>query len=120
MAALTIGNPGLPISADKKERVAPVARAIEPMLNPAQVDALRGCFLRFVEEGGRTNLQRFASATEKTACRAGLLLSNDLSVAAKVLEKEEGKLGERLKDLIVFVTGESYFELRKHLGIQLV
>jgi hypothetical protein len=118
MAALTIGNPGLPISADKKQRVAPVAQAIEPMLNPGQVDTLRACFLRFVEEGGRTNLQRYASGSEKTACRAGLLLSNDLSVAAKVLEKEEGKLGDLLKDLIVFATGDSYFELRKHLGIQ--
>src|SRR6185295_17558903 len=81
LAALVIGNPGLPIAADMKRRVAPIAKAIQPLLEPAQVDTLRGCFLRFVEEGGRTNLQRWSQATEKTACRAGLLLANDLETA---------------------------------------
>jgi hypothetical protein len=83
------------------------------------VDTLRALFLRFVEEGGRTNLQRWSVATEKTACRAGLLLCNDLTTAAAVLEKEEGKLGELGKDLIAFVTSERYFSLRRELGISL-
>ena len=62
LAALTIGNPGLPIAEDMKRRVAPIAQAIEPVLEPQQIDALRGYFLRFVEEGGRTNLQRWSAA----------------------------------------------------------
>ena len=81
LAALTIGNPGLPITEDMKRRVAPIAHAIQPMLEAPHVDALRGCFLRFVEEGGRTNLQRWSAATEKTACRAGFVLSNDIASA---------------------------------------
>jgi hypothetical protein len=119
LAALIIGNPGLPIAEDMKQRVTPISRAIEPVLEPAQVDTLRALFLRFVEEGGRTNLQRWSVATEKTACRAGLLLCNDLTTAAAVLEKEEGKLGELGKDLIAFVTSERYFSLRRELGISL-
>jgi len=50
--------------------------------------------LRFVEEGGRTNLQRWSQATEKTACRAGFVLSNDIATALKVLAEEEGPDGE--------------------------
>lgn len=117
LSALIIGNPGLPIAADMKQRVVPIAKAIEPLLDATHLDALRGHFLRFVEEGGRTNLQRWSAATEKTACRAGLLLCNDLLTAAKILEKEEGKLEERTKDLLVFATSERYFQLRRQLGI---
>ncbi len=117
LAALTVGSPGLPIAEDMKRRVAPIARAIEPVLQPPQVDALRGYFLRFVEDGGRTNLQRWSSAVEKTACRAGLLLCNDLMTAAQLLAPEEGQLGDLAKDLITFVTSERYFRLRRQLGI---
>jgi hypothetical protein len=51
LAALSIGNPGLPLSAQVKQLVVPIANAIEPILEPAAVDRLRGHFLRFVEEG---------------------------------------------------------------------
>jgi len=117
LAALTIGNPGLPIAEDMKRRVAPIAHAIEPMLEAPHVDALRGCFLRFVEEGGRTNLQRWSHATEKTACRAGFVLSNDIATALRVLATEEGPDGELGKDLLGFAASERYFKLRRQLGI---
>lgn len=117
LAALTVGNPGLPIAADMKQRVGPIARAIEAILDPTQTDALRACFLRFVEEGGRTNLQRWSLGVEKTACRAGMLLANDLPAAHAILEREEGKRGEFAKDLIAFSTSEPYFALRRELGI---
>jgi hypothetical protein len=119
LAALTLGSPGLPIADDMKRRVAPIAAAIQPLLEPPQIDALRGCFLRFVEEGGRTNLQRFANSTEKTACRAGLLLSNDLVTALALLTEEEGEHGELGKDLLAFVVSERYAKLRRQLGIAL-
>jgi hypothetical protein len=118
LAALTVGNPGLPIAQGIKDRVTPIARAIEPMLEPPQLDALKACFLRFVEEGGRTNLQRWSASVDKTACRTGMLLCNDLTVAIGALEEEEGKLGELARDLIVFVTSDRYFKLRDLLGIR--
>jgi len=117
LAALTIGNPGLPIAEEMKRRVAPIAAAIEPVLEPQHKDALRGHFLRFVEEGGRTNLQRWSLATDKTACRAGLVLSNDLSTAFSLLEPEEGKHGELARDLVAYVTSDRYFQLRRQIGI---
>jgi hypothetical protein len=73
--------------------------------------------LRFVEEGGRTNLQRWSAAVEKTACRVGMLLCGDLLAARGLLEAEEGALGEHTKDLIAFTTSERYFEIRRQLGI---
>jgi hypothetical protein len=117
LAALTIGNPGLPIAEDMKRRVTPIANAIQPMLEPQQVDALRGCFLRFVEEGGRTNLQRWSAATEKTAARAGLLLCGDLGTALALLAAEEGQNGELGKDLLWFSASDRYGKLRRQLGV---
>jgi golgin subfamily B member 1 len=117
LAALVIGNPGLPIAEDMKRRVTPIAKAISPLLEPGQIDTLRGCFMRFVEEGGRTNLQRWALSTEKTACRAGFLLSNDLGTALDLLGDEEGEFGELGKDLLAFAASERYFQLRRQLGI---
>ncbi|MBX3260288.1 MAG: hypothetical protein KIS78_31235 [Labilithrix sp.] len=122
LAALSIGNPGLPLSAQVKQLVVPIAKAIEPILEPAAVDRLRGHFLRFVEEGGRTNLQRWAVATDRTLARAGLLLANDLRAAHNVLAVEAGgdhpaQLDEKMDDLMSFVVSDRYSKLRKQLGI---
>ncbi len=118
LAALSIGNPGLPLSSVVKARVTPIAQAIEPILDPIQVDRLRGYFLRFVEDGGRTNLQRWAAAVDCTAARAGLLLSSDLEAARAMFALEDPATAEdKMDDLLVFATSERYAKLRRQLGI---
>jgi hypothetical protein len=118
LAALSIGNPGLPMNAQVKNRVIPIAKAIEPILDPALVDRLRGQFLRFVEEGGRTNLQRWANSVDRTTQRTGLLLANDLRAAESVIALEDSAhLQERMDDLLEFVVGDRYAKLRKQIGI---
>jgi hypothetical protein len=118
LAALVIGSPGIPLRAETKRRVSALGAAIEPLLEPGQVDALRAGFLRFVEEGGRTNLQRWAAAADRTAARAGLLLCNDLNSAAAMLQAEDaGAAPERIDDLLVFVTSDRYANLRAQIGI---
>ena len=118
LAALSIGNPGLPLSADTRQRVVPISKAIEPILDARGIDRLRGCFLRFVEEGGRTNLQRWAAAVDKTAARTGLLLAGDLKSAQSVLELEDpAHAKERMDDLLAFAVSERHAKLRKQIGI---
>jgi hypothetical protein len=118
LAALSLGNPGLPMSAQVKQLVLPIAQAIEPILEPQQVDRLRGHFLRFVEEGGRTNLQRWANAVDRTCTRAGFLLANDLKAAHSVLVGEDkAHADERMDDLMSFCVSDRYTKLRKQIGI---
>jgi hypothetical protein len=118
LAALFIGSPGIPLRAEMKARISALGAAIEPLLDAAHVDALRAAFLRFVEEGARTNLQRWATAADRTASRAGLLLCSDLHAAAEMLAAEEpGSARERIDDLLVFVTSDRYANLRKQIGI---
>lgn len=118
LAALSIGNPGLPLTAAVKARVMPIAKAIEPILEPQAIDRLRGAFLRFVEEGGRTNLHRWAAAVAKTAARAGFLMADDLSAASRMLESEPGEqASERMDDLLSFALSDRYTKLQRRLGL---
>lgn len=121
LAALSIGNPGLPLAPKVKELVVPIAKAIEPILEPQSVDRLRGHFLRFVEEGGRTNLHRWAAAIHKTARRAGLLLSADLGAATSVinLEGSPDTATSDVDDLLAFVLSDRYTRVCKQIGIAL-
>jgi hypothetical protein len=118
LAALAIGNPALPLTAPVRARVTPIAQAIEPLLEPVQIDRLRGGFIRFVEDGGRANLQRWANAVDATSARAGLLLSNDLAAAQTVLTLEQpDHAADRMDDLYVFMVGDRFANLRKQLGV---
>lgn len=117
LAALVIANPPLPLRPSHRARVEPLARAIEPLLEPARLDALRGHYLRFAEEGGRTNLQRWSFAVDRTAARVGLGLSQDLGAALSVLAEEEGPLGPLAVDLLTFATSERFLRLRRSLGL---
>jgi hypothetical protein len=132
LAALSIGNPGLPMNEKMRALVVPIAKAIEPILEPAVIDRLRGHFLRFVEEGGRTNLQRWATAVDRTAARAGLLLANDLRAAHAVIAldgaspaspgrgrnlNDEAHAGEKMDDLVSFVASDRYARLRRQIGV---
>ena len=118
LAALSIGNPGLPLSVQVKKRVEPIAKAIEPILEPTAIDTLRGYFLRFVEEGGRTNLQRWANAVDRTAARTGLLISNDLKSAHEMLALESPAFAEEwMDDLLAFTVSDRNAKLRKQIGV---
>jgi hypothetical protein len=88
------------------------------VLEAAAIERLRGHFMRFLEEGGRTNLQRWAAAAERTAARTGLVLANDLGAAHAVLQLEDpATVTSRMDDLIVFVTSDRYAKLRRQIGL---
>jgi hypothetical protein len=117
LAALLVGSPSLPIAKHVKERVEPIGKALQPLLEPERRDALREQFKAFVADGGRTNLLSWSNSIDKTACRAGLLLCGDPSSAARVLAEEEGPEGPLRADLLGFLVSERHGELRRRLGI---
>jgi hypothetical protein len=117
LAALVIANPQLPLRAAHRARIEPLARAIEPLLEPPQHDALRGHYLRFTEEGGRASLHRWRVAVERTAARVGLSLAQNPSAALAILAEEEGHLGPLALDLLTFATSDRFLRLRRALGV---
>jgi hypothetical protein len=120
LAALTIGNPSVALAADVRRRADRIAGSIEPLLDPPAGLRLRASFLRFVEQGGRANVRRWAAATDRTAARAGLLLADDLGAAQVMLELEDPALAKtRMDDLLAFAVSERYGALRAKIGIAL-
>lgn len=117
LAAVLIGNPGLPLADSVRQRVGPVQHAIEPLLDATQLDQLRGHILRFAAGGGRTNLQRWSTSAEKTACRAGLALCADLPTALEVLAQTEAGRSDLAHDLIAYSVSDEHHALRRQLGI---
>ncbi|MFO0678477.1 MAG: hypothetical protein U0169_18210 [Polyangiaceae bacterium] len=121
LAALYVGNPGIPLTAELRAQVAPLSQAIAPLLDRTQVTALEAAFHRFLEGGGRTNLRRWLAAGDVSRLRAGLLLSGDLGAASRMVAKEDGDdaaTATKVDALLAFVASEEYGELRRQLGIE--
>lgn len=120
LGALMIGNPGIPMTAEVKERVEPTAQWIRPLLDDATVARLGEYFGRFVEQGGRTNLATWYRGVQRTGWRAGLFLCEDLSSAARALANDlphDGNIA--IDELIAFACSPELSELRKALGVAL-
>jgi hypothetical protein len=62
-----------------------------------------------------------SQAVELTAHRVGLLLCNDVAVAARLVEGEpaqaSGLQTDKVGELLRFAVSESYLALRRQLGI---
>lgn len=71
---------------------------------------------------GNGLISNWRAATDLTANRVGLIVANDLEIAAKGIATEGASLSsmsvkERLRDLLAYSVSESYFQVRRHLGL---
>jgi len=73
---------------------------------------------------GNGLVSSWRTATDLTANRVGFIVSNDLETAAKGIATEGAALSsltvkERLRDLLAYAVSESYFQVRRHLGLHI-
>jgi len=71
---------------------------------------------------GNGLIAAWRTATDLTANRVGFIVSNDLETAAKAIATEGAALSslsvkDRLRDLLSYAVSESYFAVRRHLGL---
>ena len=71
---------------------------------------------------GNGLISAWRTATDLTANRVGFIVSNDLETAAKAIATEGAALSsltvkDRLRDLLAYAVSESYFAVRRHLGL---
>ncbi len=123
-AAIKIVAPQAPAPAEYNAQVQATAQSLAKHLQPMQREQLKVVVSRFLKDGARANIKKWAQAVETTAARAGLLLAGDLEVAKKNVAQAQQIPGdltpqERLKELMVFGVSAGYFELRAKLGIQI-
>lgn len=73
---------------------------------------------------GNGLISAWRTATDLTANRVGFIVSNDLETAARMIATETAALSslpvkDRLRDLLAFAVSESYFAVRRHLGVHI-
>ncbi len=74
------------------------------------------------ERLGNGLIPAWRTATDLTANRVGLIVSNDFETAARAIATEGAALSsmpvkDRLRDLLAFAVSEPYFQVRRHLGL---
>lgn len=125
-AGIAIAAPNTPMPQDMAAQIAATARELAKHIQqqPVQLEGLRVVVKRFIEEGAKANIKRWNQAVELTACRAGLIVCGDLEIAKKILAAEPQLPGDlsavdKMKELLLYFTSDSYFEVRRQLGIQI-
>jgi tetratricopeptide (TPR) repeat protein len=78
--------------------------------------------VRLTGRVGNGLISSWRTATDLTANRVGFIVSNDLETAAKAIATEGAALSslsvkDRLRDLLAYSVSESYFTVRRHLGL---
>ncbi len=121
-SAIRLVAPETPAPKEIATQVDATAQSIQRHIQPMQREQLRVVVGKFLKEGARANIKRWAQCVETTAARAGLLLCGDLDVARKVIAAQGQLPGdltpqERVKQLMLYSVSESYFELRSKLGL---
>ena len=107
-AALSLGNPGLPLNANVKQLV-PIAKAIEPIRAPGDRSPPRSVPpLR--RGGGRTNsIAGRARSTRPPRARSSCRMTS--APPRRLRQEDKEHLQARMDDLLVFVTSDRYTRL---------
>lgn len=114
----------MPAPPDIDKQVTATAQTLGQYMQPMQVEGLRMVVKKFIAEGAKANIKRWVQCAEITSARTGLLLCGDLDIAKKIIAAEPQQPGdltaqEKLKELLLFSVSDSYFVLRKALGLDI-
>jgi hypothetical protein len=104
-------------------RVDAVAAELVRKLVPAQLSTLGVLTRAMLSSAVDVDVARWRRGVELTACRAGLLLCDDLSAAARMIRAlgagmpDDVSFGDKIDELIQFSVSDDYGKLRRALGI---
>lgn len=123
-ASIRLVSPNFPIPAQMELVTKECVEAIRTQLTGPQRDALRSMTQKLLEAAPELDMKSWMAGVDLSADRLGLLLGNDLKIANAVIEASPEDAAviskrDRLRELLVYSVSESYFELRKALGIAL-
>ncbi|HEX7477252.1 MAG TPA: protein kinase [Polyangiales bacterium] len=123
-AAIRLVSPKFPIPATMEGSVKECGEAIRAQLTGPQRDALRSMTQKLLEAAPELDMKGWMAGVDLSADRLGFIASNDLKVANAVIEASPEDASvvsrkDRQRELLVYSVSESYFELRKAVGIAL-
>ncbi len=123
-AAIRLVSPKFPIPATMEGSVKECTEAIRMQLSGPQRDALRSMTQKLLEAAPELDMKGWMAGVDLSADRLGFIASNDLKVSNAVIEASPEDAAvlsrkDRQRELLVYSVSESYFELRKAIGIAL-
>jgi tetratricopeptide (TPR) repeat protein len=127
LAAIRLVNADFAVPDELRAPVAKYGEFLGKLASPQlfeQLEMLVGRFAAARSEVTIADLTRWSRAVYLTVTRAGLLICNELEVAARLGQVGAAASGaleaaEVVRDLVEFSISEEYFVLRRHLGMGL-
>jgi hypothetical protein len=117
---LRLFMPELEIPAEHNQASKQIVDRLKQHLNPGQREQLELLVRRFSPKHV-SKLDRWWTSLDLTADRVGLILCNDLEVAAAIINADpavcEVSPGDRITQLAVYSTSEAYMKVREKLKI---
>jgi golgin subfamily B member 1 len=115
--------PASPGTGDPTE-VERIARELRRTVPPQVLEPMAAAARKWMAGRERLDMGSWVAAVDLTASRAGFILCNDFETAARFVSKEgpaQSPLAPaaRLKHLLGYSVSDDYFQVRKHLGIEL-
>jgi hypothetical protein len=122
MAAIRLVSQSFTVPPDKIQLVEQYIMAMRQFMPQAAAEHLQMVVQRFVQAKGQLDMAKWAQAVDLTSHRAGLIIANDLSLAARFIGSEPTTVGgmmpkDKIKELVMYAISPQYFELRQLLGI---
>jgi tetratricopeptide (TPR) repeat protein len=122
-ARLTLPD-GKPFTSTTGEDAQKLAAALRQQVPGPLLDQVGELSAKLVGRVGNGLIPTWRTATDLTANRVGFIVSNDLETAARAIATEGAALSslsvkDRLRDLLAYAVSESYFAVRRHLGLHI-
>ncbi len=122
-AAFKSVSPHFPIPMDLEGPVLEAKAAIDRFLPPPSRDRLIEAVSRLLHSSPAIDLKDWVMGVDLTADRAGFIVANDLKSVTDIIKTVEDPSAppreRRLQEIILFAVDESFFTVRRRLGIAL-
>jgi hypothetical protein len=97
--------------------------ALERFLPPQSRDRLVELVSRLIQASPSLDLKEWMMGVDLTADRVGLLIANDLKSVTDIIKTVEDPTAppreRRLQELILFAIDETFFAIRRRIGVNL-
>ena len=122
MAAIRLVAPTFQVPPQQQQLVDQYMQAMRGFLGQAAAEHLQMVVQRFIQAKGQLDLGKWSQAVDLSSHRAGFVISNDLTLAARFIGQEPVAVGgmlpkDKIKELVMYAISPAYFELRQLLGI---
>jgi tetratricopeptide (TPR) repeat protein len=124
LLALQVPAPPQPPGTGDPGEVERIARELRRTVPPQVLEPMAAAARKWIAGCNTLDMTSWVAGVDLTASRVGFILCNDFETAARFVSKEGPAQSplppkDRLKHLLAYSVSEDYFQVRRHLGLEL-